>query len=326
MKIASEFDPASAQQLSRQSRDRQNNVDAWLRQMEAMLMAQPPSAVAGVTGGAVSTATRVAQLPSRASDALAPSRVDHTANTSTVGEHRTSAASQDGDADMGRPAADSAGHRPRTAASTSAREGGLPAAQAKHSGAEVSLTVGLHIESSVPHTFGKGPKSAAGPLSADRAHGLKTHIANATPETAPAIGRAMPTAATRPLAFASQPAGTGAHGAEAAHEPGRRAPRAPADDVPERSMHVHHDGDEVNVTLRDTRLTTEQRTAVIAGLAHEFRLAGLRLRSATINGEFNSVSGGAETDSADHFAPSPGADAATPSPYTTNSSKGSRHG
>jgi hypothetical protein len=330
VKIASEFDPASAQQLTRQSRDRQSSVDAWLRQMEAVLMAQAPVAAGVTPEGAASSASRTAVDRPRAGASSAWSGNDPVSAASMAGERRTAGAFDDGRADTAASASTTAARRPSAASATADGDERM-SAEATRSGAETSATAGgLGIQSHA-HPFGKGWKQASGAhgaaaASPDLARSPKAHFANPALDATPAIGRATSTAPMRPLAFASQQASTRDHdSAEATHEPGQRAQHAQGDDVLERSMHVHHDGDEVSVTMRDTTLTNEQRTAVIGSLANEFRLAGMRLRSATINGESSAVPG-TDAEAADRFTQSLSADAVSASPNTSTPWKGSRHG
>jgi hypothetical protein len=330
VKIASEFDPSSVQQLTRQSRDRQSSVDAWLRQMEAMLMTQSPAAGSGTPEGPATTASRVAVDRPRASASNRGSAADP-ASTASAGEHRTVGGSGDGRADTAAAAAATgAAHRSSSAAPTTTGELGGPSTQTSRSSDETS-TSGHGIQAHA-RPFAKGAKQtsgahAAAAASPDPARSSTAHFAKQAPEVSPAIGRPALAAPVRPLALAPQQASTrGNEVSEGTRELGQRAQRAPGDEVPERSMHVHHDGDEVNVTMRDTSLTGEQRTAVIGSLANELRLAGLRLRSATINGESGAVSEGADADVADRFTLSPSPDAVPASPNTSTPWKGNRHG
>jgi hypothetical protein len=328
VKIASEFDPASAQQLTRQSRDRQSSVDAWLRQMEAVLMAQAPVAAGVTPEGAASSASRTAVDRPRAGASSAWSGNDPVSAASMAGERRTAGAFDDGRADTAASASTTAARRPSAASATADGDERM-SAEATRSGA--ATAGGLGIQSHA-HPFGKGWKQASGAhgaaaASPDLARSPKAHFANPALDATPAIGRATSAAPMRPLTFASQQASTRGHeSAEVMHEPGQRAQRAQGDEVPERSMHVHHNGDEVSVTMRDTTLTHEQRTAVIGSLANEFRLAGMRLRSATINGESSAVPDGTDAEAADRFTQSLSADAVPASLNTSTPSKGNRHG
>lgn len=320
MKIESELDAGGAESLLRQGRDRQNATSAWLRQMELAMLAQPPqppqqsrAAPTAVQGDSARTSAADLGI-ARGLEGADPPGGDAALPPPRAQGQRTGATHRVAEPVARIPAAVATEARmPMASLSRTAAENGTVGVHPTASGVDTIVTSAPHAapvhatESAMAAEPGGAPRRS-------ELQGLPTGamVRAASPAVAGARGAvtgpgqgmtldARAPATESPLMPASRdartlrapglslapsapaaPAAPGAGKASAAG--GFPPPAADPEPLPARSLHVARDADGVHVTIRDATLDLLAQPGVVSRLVAEFAAAGLRLRSATING------------------------------------------